>query len=66
MGHQRNVTAKAAADRVEGVLTEDVVPSPVGPYGESKIKAEEYVLNALTEKPEAFEDKGIYMIFVRA
>ena len=28
-------TAKAAADRVEGVLTEDVVPSPVGPYGES-------------------------------
>ena len=37
-------TAKAAADRVEGVLTEDVVPSPVGPYGESKIKAEEYIL----------------------
>ena len=36
-------TAKAAADRVEGVLTEDVVPSPVGPYGESKIKAEEYI-----------------------
>lgn len=38
-------TAKAAADRVEGVLTEDVVPSPVGPYGESKIKAEEYILS---------------------
>ena len=37
-------TAKAAADRVEGILTEDVVPTPVGPYGESKIKAEEYVL----------------------
>lgn len=37
-------TAKAAADRVEGVLTEDVVPTPVGPYGESKIKAEEYIL----------------------
>ena len=37
-------TAKAAADRVERVLTEDVVPAPVGPYGESKIKAEEYVL----------------------
>lgn len=37
-------TAKAAADRVEGVLTEDVVPTPVGPYGESKIKAEKYVL----------------------
>ena len=37
-------TAKAAADRVDGVLTEDVVLSPVGPYGESKIKAEEYIL----------------------
>ena len=37
-------TAKAAADRVEGILTEDVVPTPVGPYGESKIKAEEYIL----------------------
>ncbi len=38
-------TAKAAADKVDGVLTEDVVPTPVGPYGESKIKAEEYILN---------------------
>ncbi len=38
-------TAKAAADRVDGVLTEDIVPSPVGPYGESKIKAEEYILS---------------------
>lgn len=42
-------TAKAAADRVEGVLTEDVVPSPVGPYGESKIKAEEYILSRFKE-----------------
>ncbi len=38
-------TAKAAADKVEGVLTEEVVPAPVGPYGESKIKAEEYILS---------------------
>lgn len=37
-------TAKAAADQVEGVLTEDVVPAPVGPYGESKIRAEEYIM----------------------
>ncbi len=36
-------TAKAAADRVEGILTEAVVPTPVGPYGESKIKAEKYI-----------------------
>ena len=38
-------TAKAAADKVEGVLTEDVVPAPVGPYGESKIAAEKYILS---------------------
>ena len=36
-------TAKAAADKVEGILTEDVVPAPVGPYGESKIAAEKYI-----------------------
>ena len=44
-------TAKAAADRINGVLTEDVVPSPVGPYGESKIAAEKYILaNMPTDK----------------
>lgn len=42
-------TAKAAADKVEGVLTEDVVPSPVGPYGESKIAAERYLLSKMEE-----------------
>ena len=32
-------SVKAAADQVEGdILTEEVVPSPKGPYGESKIK----------------------------
>ena len=37
-------SVKAAADSVVGdVLTEDVTPTPVGPYGESKIKAEEYI-----------------------
>ena len=35
-------SVKAVADSVTGdMLTEDVVPAPVGPYGESKIKAEE-------------------------
>ena len=42
-------SVKAAADSVVGdILTEDVIPAPVGPYGESKIKAEEYILNKLT------------------
>lgn len=44
-------TAKAAADKVEGVLTEDVVPAPVGPYGESKIAAENYIISK-------FQDSG--------
>ena len=44
-------TAKAAADKVDGILTEDVVPTPVGPYGESKIAAEKYILaNMPTDK----------------
>ena len=42
-------SVKAAVDSVVGdILTEDVIPTPVGPYGESKIKAEEYILNKLT------------------
>ena len=49
-------TAKAAADRVEGVLTEEVIPAPVGPYGESKIKAEEYILSK-----ELPSDKHVYI-----
>ena len=40
-------TAKAAADKVDGILTEDVIPTPVGPYGESKIAAENYILEHL-------------------
>ena len=48
-------TAKAAADRVDGILTEDVVPTPVGPYGESKIAAEKYILSNMPE------DKLVYI-----
>lgn len=47
-------TAKAAADKVDGVLTEDVVPSPVGPYGESKIAAEDYILHHLPENKDVY------------
>ena len=52
-------TAKAAADKVEGVLTEDVVPAPIGPYGESKIKAEEYILS---HELRAMKDKQVYIL----
>lgn len=48
-------SVKAAADRVQGeFLTEDIKPKPRGPYGESKIKAEEYILS----KQEEYEAKG--------
>lgn len=54
-------TAKAAADRVEGVLTEDVAPSPVGPYGESKIAAEQYIMNCQKTRPHNFKGRGVYI-----
>ena len=39
-------SVKAAADKVEGdFLTEDVTPTPLGPYGESKIAAENYLIS---------------------
>ncbi|MDL2227884.1 NAD-dependent epimerase/dehydratase family protein [Bacteroidales bacterium OttesenSCG-928-K03] len=42
-------TVKAAADIVEeDILTEDVVPKPKGPYGESKLAAESYINSQLS------------------
>ena len=39
-------SVKAAADKVEGeYVDENIVPSPKGPYGESKIAAEQYILS---------------------
>ena len=50
-------SVKAAADTVPGeVLTEEVVPKPIGPYGESKIRAEEYIE---THMPA---DKQVYIL----
>ena len=54
-------TAKAAADKVDDVLTEDVVPSPVGPYGESKIAAENYILSCMRDAPDAYVGRGVYI-----
>lgn len=55
-------TAKAAADKLDGILTEDVVPTPVGPYGESKIAAEEYILNIMKNRPDELKDRGVYIL----
>lgn len=44
-------SVKAAADRVEGeYVDENVVPSPKGPYGESKIAAEDYIRSKEDER----------------
>ena len=51
-------TAKAAADKVDGILTEDVTPSPVGPYGESKIAAEKYILEKFKDYSLKLKDSS--------
>ena len=61
-------SVKAAADSVGGdMLTEDVIPTPVGPYGESKIAAEEYILSKLRSehgelKVAMQRDKRVYIL----
>ena len=61
-------SVKAAADSVvEDMLTEDVIPTPVGPYGESKIAAEEYILSKLRSehgelKVAMQRDKRVYIL----
>lgn len=59
-------SVKAAADSVVGnMLTEDVIPTPVGPYGESKIAAENYILDKLkirNEKLKLSDDKQVYIL----
>ena len=47
-------TTKAVADRVDGVLTEDVKPSPKGPYGESKIAAEKYIQEHYADNKQVY------------
>lgn len=38
-------TVKAVADKVDGILTEDLIPNPQTHYGIAKYKAEDYILN---------------------
>lgn len=48
-------SVKAAADTVEGVLTEETIPDPQTPYGQSKLQAEEYILSkTLPENKRVF------------
>ncbi|MGJ8745222.1 NAD-dependent epimerase/dehydratase family protein [Polaribacter sp.] len=50
-------SVKAAADVVEGKLTEDVVPNPVTVYGKSKLAAENYILSK-----EIPKNKRVYIL----
>lgn len=53
-------SVKAAADRVDGdFVDENVVPSPKGPYGESKIAAEEYIRSKENERIKAGKETYI-------
>lgn len=52
-------SVKAVADQVEGeILTEAVIPKPKGPYGESKLAAEQYLLGKTEECATAMGRKG--------
>ena len=60
-------SVKAVADSVVGdVLREDVIPTPIGPYGESKIAAENYILDKLKNKNEKlklhYDMKQVYIL----
>ena len=56
-------SVKAAVDNVPGeILTEDVTPCPVGPYGESKVRAEEYILEQLNDKPAAYNGRDVIIM----
>ena len=54
-------SVKAAADRVEGeFVDEKVEPKPVGPYGESKIAAERYLLSKMEDVRSKSKDVYIF------
>ncbi len=50
-------SVKAVADGLEGILTEDYIPSPITHYGKSKLLAEEYILSK-----EIPEGKRVYIL----
>jgi len=57
-------SVKAAADQVGGdILTEEVVPKPKGPYGESKLAAERYILNEWAKWREGERAKSVFRGF---
>jgi len=50
-------SVKAAVDEISGILTEDIEPNPVTPYGKSKLAAEQYLLSK-----EVPKNKRVYIL----
>ncbi len=56
-------SVKAAAESVkEEVLLENVLPAPVGPYAESKWKAENYILSVMEKGETLFLDREVIIL----
>lgn len=56
-------SVKAVADVVVGdELVEDVIPAPVGPYGESKLMAEEYIMSFLRNNAIRLNNKRVHIL----
>jgi len=51
-------SVKAVADRVEGVLTEEAVPAPQTPYGQSKLEAEDLLRPRSGRNGECKNERG--------
>jgi nucleoside-diphosphate-sugar epimerase len=49
-------SVKAVADSIDHILTEEEIPEPKGPYGKSKIAAEEYILS------KDWQEKQVYIL----
>lgn len=50
-------SVKAAADRADGILTEDELPKPITDYGKSKLMAEQYI-----QSQQLPADKSYYIL----
>jgi nucleoside-diphosphate-sugar epimerase len=50
-------SVKAVADKVDGELTEEVIPNPITHYGKSKLLAEQYILSQ-----EIPNEKQVYIL----
>lgn len=56
-------SVKAAVDKVPGdILTEEVVPCPVGPYGESKVLAEKHIQESMNAGPDRYNGREVIIL----